>query len=376
MKILQVFDYYNLEEVYNHLEKGKPFPRHHFWGYDILKDQGFEVSEVVNMENSFLHRLGKLLRYPTLYKQLIALKKLKHYDLIFCPFLNDNHLLVFLRFLRIIKTPILGIQHKTFKSKFDTNIWKRIYSRIRKHIYQKGCDRMLYFNKKIYDADEYKTEKTDYFKSWGIDMTFFENINKEEIPDKDYIYITGGTNRDFPIIEEVAQKVSAKFLISSKSKINYNFNSSIANLKIVEKYYYLGDFDFYYNILPYYRNARAFGIPLLNSIEKPTGITVIFEAFALKKPVISTVNEFYPIDLEEEGVGFYTHYHDGDSWIRPVNELNNSQEMAREMGERGYQLAKNKYNYELFGKQLVEEARRFSSEVQEPKKDNPTLSTK
>jgi glycosyltransferase involved in cell wall biosynthesis len=110
-----------------------------------------------------------------------------------------------------------------------------------------------------------------------------------------------------------------------------------------------------------YYNCLAVAIPLLKAVQQNTfGITVIMEALAMGKPIISTVNPLYPFDLEKEKIGLYVDYDDVNGWKHSVNYLINNPDEAREMGERGRFLCEKKYNYNLFSKEVIKQIKMIS----------------
>ena len=80
------------------------------------------------------------------------------------------------------------------------------------------------------------------------------------------------------------------------------------------------------------------------------GFTSVVEAMALSKPIISTRNPFYPIDLEKEGIGLYVD--DTDSWVYAIEYLYSHPEIAEEMGKKARRLAEERYNIVECSKQI------------------------
>lgn len=80
------------------------------------------------------------------------------------------------------------------------------------------------------------------------------------------------------------------------------------------------------------------------------GFTSVVEAMAMSKPIISTRNPYYPIDLEKEGIGLYVE--DEDSWKKAVDFICSNPEIAEAMGKRGRKLAEEKFNIIECSKQI------------------------
>ncbi len=103
-----------------------------------------------------------------------------------------------------------------------------------------------------------------------------------------------------------------------------------------------------------YYNSLAVAIPLSKTGRYwPVGITVIMEALAMAKPIISTVNPIYPFNLEKEKVGFYVDYYDVEGWKQAINYVIDNPGEMKEMGERGRYLCEKRFNYNLFSEDVI-----------------------
>lgn len=80
------------------------------------------------------------------------------------------------------------------------------------------------------------------------------------------------------------------------------------------------------------------------------GFTSVVEAMAMSKPIISTRNPYYPIDLEKEGIGIYVD--DIDSWVNAIEYLYSHPDVAEEMGKKARKLAEERYNIVECSKQI------------------------
>ena len=87
-----------------------------------------------------------------------------------------------------------------------------------------------------------------------------------------------------------------------------------------------------------------------NSLFYCVGLTSVVEAMAMAKPIISTRNPYYPIDIEKEGIGFYVDNEDG--WVKAIEFISTHPKEASEMGKRARILAEEKYNIRLCASQL------------------------
>ncbi len=80
------------------------------------------------------------------------------------------------------------------------------------------------------------------------------------------------------------------------------------------------------------------------------GFTSVVEAMAMAKPIISTRNPYYPIDLEKEGIGLYAD--DVEGWIKAIDFINSHPNIASEMGKKARKLAEEKFNIVVCSQQI------------------------
>lgn len=106
--------------------------------------------------------------------------------------------------------------------------------------------------------------------------------------------------------------------------------------------------DAYKTLREEYYNAIAVLLPIDYINDVPNGATVLVEALAMGKPIVITEADTNYIDVEKEGCGLTVKRHDVDGWVEAIRFLIENPIKAKEMGEKAYQLAKTKYNDELF----------------------------
>ena len=351
-RIAEIIRFYSLDEIMEFIEKGGEYPRHHLWCYDKLKEQGKSVEWIEYDKNA---RWNKIIEVFNFRQQLNLIKRSNDYDLIFAPFIVDVFFLALLRAFGLYKKPILGLgldSHVPFKK----HSLKRLRQKLQWLVYKHGIDHMLFFNETIYhQSREYGGigKSQSFSDHWGPDLDFFTSYTERqtEPSSEDFIFCTGGTGRDFDTLIKAFKGIDFKLKLVTKRDeglndlpSNVTVDSSIKpglnSVGLIRKDYY---------------NSLAVAIPLLNTGKKwPVGITVIMEALAMAKPIISTLNNSYPFDLEKEKVGFYVDYSDVKGWQECVKYVFEHPEETREMGERGRHLCKKNYNYDLFSKDVID----------------------
>lgn len=359
-KVAEILRFYSFEDIMQFIEKGGEYPLHHVWCYDHLNENGIKT-EGINFDNkSSWNKFGTKLQILNLQQQLNLLNRSKEFDLIYAPFIVDVFLLALLKMFGLYKKPIIALgldTHIPFKS----NPAKKFRQKLIRMVYRHGIDSLVFFNETMYKkSKEYgPLSKHDTFVEWGADLDFFTNYLERQTqpPSLDFIYSTGGTSRDFTTLVSAFNEIDFGLKITTKKdeRINVSIPSNVIiddtikpglhSVGLIRKEYY---------------NSLAVAISLKKTGQVwPVGITVIMEALAMAKPIISTVNEMYPFDLEKEKIGFYVDYYDVQGWKDRVNYMIKHPDEAREMGERGRYLCAKKYNYKNFSEGLLKEVKKY-----------------
>ncbi|MCB0634147.1 MAG: glycosyltransferase family 4 protein [Lewinella sp.] len=356
-KVLMVFRPLNETLEYVRENGDEQYAPHHWWCYDQLIKKGYQVDFIEpTEEHSFWNKLGKKLDILYLEQQLKALKRAKNYDVVYAPFLEHVFLLALMRFLGLFRTPLVAIaQHEYGVNK--KNYFKRLKQWWLRLVNFKGTDNIIHYIEAVADeCDKYKIKgHVSSAYSWGIDYHFYDDYKNAqlEVPRNDYIFSTGGSKRDFPTLVKAFNELDFKLKITTIGHFDDCPNCVITpNIEID-------------NSLPFgmsspglirkdYYHALAVGVPLQRSEAFATyGITVVMEAMAMGKPVITTLTEAYPFNVEKEKIGLLVDYGDVEGWRQAVQYLIDHPEEAREMGMRGKHLIRTKYNYDIFSEEVI-----------------------
>jgi glycosyltransferase involved in cell wall biosynthesis len=356
-KVAEIIRFYSLDEIIEFIENGGEYPLHHLWCYDKIKENGIPVGCIEYNKNSLLYKIGTKFQTFNLQQQINLLKNSKEYDFIFVPFLSDVYFIALLKLLHLYKKPVLGLGLDTYIP-FKKNAFKRYRQKIQRYVLMNGIDHILFFNEKIYHkSNEYQAlgKKVSFTDTWGADLDIFRLYTERqtENPALDYIYSTGISGRDYKTLIDAFKNIDFKLKITSKGDDDENLQNITLSNVFIDHSIQPGLFSVGL-IRKDYFNSLAVAIPLLKSSQLETiGITVIMEALAMGKPIISTVNPMYPFDLEKEKIGIYVDYNDTEGWRQSVSYLIKNPDEAREMGERGRYLCEKKYNYNLFSEEVI-----------------------
>jgi glycosyltransferase involved in cell wall biosynthesis len=196
---------------------------------------------------------------------------------------------------------------------------------------------------------------------WGADLEFYPKPSCDPKPDG-YILSVGATRRDFKILVEAAKRSDKQFIICTPQESGLVRSELPPNVVVHEK-----SFMSFTETFKLYRDCLAVAIPLdLPEDYRGTqiGITSLLEAMALGRPVIMTQHPLIDINVEEEGIGYWTRSKDVNSWIEAIHKISSDASQSAAMGQRGRLRCESHYNTVRYGKdlsQLITQHRTFTS---------------
>lgn len=192
------------------------------------------------------------------------------------------------------------------------------------------------------------------FLFWGDDLDYIDNQIRISLGNS--FLSTGREHRDFFTLVNAFGK---KPLIPLEIYTNlYNYDNDylpVTELKDVYKNVKISFVEKSTDTTKFLAQKAGECFCVVIPVEKEgmyycIGFTSVVEAMAMSKPIISTRNPNYPIDIEKEGIGLFAD--DEDSWIKAIDYLYSNPEIAIEMGRKGRKLAEEKFNIEECSKQL------------------------
>ena len=294
------------------------FPGHILYGLPLLENYG--IHSVMHKCKYFSGRL-KLMLYAT--KEILFCKE--KYDVLYATSFRGIEPVIFLRALGLYRKPIVIWHHTAVVT--NPKPWREQISRL----FYKGIDQMFLFSRKLIQ-DSQKTRKAPSHKlkliHWGPDLPFYDHL-LAEMPDRkpEGFISTGKENRD---VDTLLQSFSATneeldlYIAVSCGNINYK--------KILDRY----------------------SVPDSIHIHYTDGVTTLVEAFALGIPVICSRNPNFEIDIDKEEIGITVEYNDVQGWIDAIRYIADHPEEARRMGENARKLAEERFNLEIFSREIAE----------------------
>ena len=347
LKPLTIYFYHTrlTRESYEEWKEYK-FPGHILYGLPLLENYG--IRSVMHKCKYFSGRL-KLMFYAT--KEILCCKE--KYDVLYATSFRGIEPVIFLRALGLYRKPIVIWHHTAVVT--NPKPWREQISRL----FYKGIDQMFLFSRKLIQ-DSQKTRKAPSHKlkliHWGPDLPFYDHL-LAEMPDRkpEGFISTGKENRD---VDTLLQSFSATneeldlYIAVSCGNINYK--------KILDRYSVPDSIRIHYTdgVIPYELGklvARKSCI-VICCLDFPytVGLTTLVEAFALGIPVICSRNPNFEIDIDKEEIGITVEYNDVQGWIDAIRYIADHPEEARRMGENARKLAEERFNLEIFSREIAE----------------------
>lgn len=342
--------YYHTRPIAEALEewKIKRHPGHILYGLPLFGDNGVEC---------ILHRYKDFTRrwMLSLYvaKEILCCKT--PYDILYGTSFRGLELIILLRSLHLYRKPVVIWHHAAVTR--STSTWKEYLSRF----FYRGIDRMFFFSKKLI-KDSLRSGKAseDRLKliHWGPDLAFYDNILKDirqEGTTPSGFISTGKENRDIRTLVcafSKAQYPLEVYTTKSFGTVNYEDIVHKHSLSPLTKVHFTGGirpYDFSLEV------ARK-NCVVICCLDFPytVGLTTLVEAMALGMPVISSRNPNFEIDIDKEGIGITVAYGDIKGWTDAVEYIANHPDEARHMGEKSRRLAEERFNLQLFTKEIAE----------------------
>ena len=334
-----------LQENHKLWEQGM-YPGHLLYGLTHLPKNGIECIAYEIPFNPFIKRFRL-----SLYNTIRILFYKQKYDAIYAVAHRGLEPIIMLRALGLFRKPIF-LWHHTAVVSHKKNVREILSS-----FFYRGVDRFFFFSK-ILRTWSIETKKVSAEKAvvihWGADTAFY---NRLENFSENYFVSTGKAHRDYMTLIKAFEQVPFPVKIYSPSafskkdfgnRIDHMKQSLPSNIVLNTTYAALQDtID---------AVAHSFCV-LICCLDYPytIGLTTLVEAMALGKPVITTDNETFPIDVEKEGFGIKIPHGDVNAWVQAVTFLCNNPEIAGEMGQKGKALAEKEYNLERFAAEISHE---------------------
>lgn len=273
------------------------------------------------------------------------------YDIIYSPYYQGLEWLIYLKAIGLFRKKIVVWHHNPIEDEP-----KKFFSRLRRKLFFRGCDALLFFTKTLRELSLSKGCSSDkmFVVDWGPDMDYFDNIRLEySICEGNYL-MSGSDSRDFD---------SAIEAFSKESNITFDVYPPSDDLfkKYRNHYDNIQVFKLEHNNVGYEEVSKATAnckavIIITKPVpgrKLPSGLTSICEAVALGKPCIITDNPYFSDEMRHAGFAKFVKVGDVEGIRKVLVELEENLELRLQMSEAALAYAR-KYSSENTAKQLVD----------------------
>lgn len=337
---MKVYFYHtqNIQYCLSRMQQGE-FPSHFLYGACHLSSSGIDVV----YHRSPSKEMSRL--KTALYTAWRVLTCREHIDAVYATHYKGLELLILLRAIGIFRKPIVVWHHQpivTPKSKLRE--WGG-------RLFYRGMDRLIFFSQKLVDDSLHSPKanpKRMVVGHWGADLDFYDRMRNQE-KDARFVFIaTGKEQRDQHTLIESFNRTG----LPLKLYIGINPDPTVPNpnLDAVRSYQPAANIDVreICGLLPYeiaLDVAKAQCVAICCKHTRYTaGLTTVVEALALGLPMVCSRNPQIPIDFDREDCGISVEYGDVEGWQRATSYLASHPDEARRMGERGRQIAEERFN--------------------------------
>ena len=337
---MKVYFYHtqNIQYCLSKMQQGE-FPSHFLYGACHLSSSGIDVV----YHRSPSKEMSRL--KTALYTAWQVLSCREHIDAVYATHYKGLELLILLRAIGIFRKPIVVWHHQpivTPKSKLRE--WGG-------RLFYRGMDRLIFFSQKLVDDSLHSPKanpKRMVVGHWGADLDFYDRMRNQEKDDRFVFIATGKEQRDQHTLIEAFNRTG----LPLKLYIGINPDPTVPNpnLDAVRSYKPAANIDVreICGLLPYeiaLDVAKAQCVAICCKHTRYTaGLTTVVEALALGLPMVCSRNPQIPIDFDREGCGISVEYGDVEGWQRATSYLASHPDEARRMGERGRQIAEERFN--------------------------------
>jgi glycosyltransferase involved in cell wall biosynthesis len=348
MKVLAMFDYSQAERAWELWKNGqeRESPEQNLWGVTQLHKHGIDVDLLPYKKYPFLPR--------DIEQQLRVILNSSKYDMIYSTCQTSTTVLALLRILGVFRKPVIVKLERPFKSGLLSKMLMQLFAR--------GHDKLLCLSSRVENQlrDEFGiSEQKVALLDWGPDLPSYEvEKNTFETRDARFFMSAGNSNRDYNSLVSTfdgidyplriyCSEASAPALATLPQNVKIHYNHPTATTALSWK-----------ELVAEYDKAYAIAIPLYippnRTDNSPLwGLTSLLDAMAMGKATIMTKHRQVNIDLEKEGIGLWVEQGDVEGWQKAVSYLLEHPQETQEMGKRARRLAEEKYNLDIFSRQLA-----------------------
>jgi glycosyltransferase involved in cell wall biosynthesis len=300
----------------------------------------YGISQLEKMEFDIKVSTGSLL------KDLWDFAKFKP-DLFFMPFTKRKTILYFMiAKLFGMNTRFVGWIHLDIFSAPNGRWKKIIHSRLLPLIvsYVKKMDAIFFLSPKTmsnFVSERGLNSAKCHFVPWGGDADFYREYLTDCLDGN--IISTGRENRDLPLVIQSLRKSLVAVDIYTSDKTLPDVYDNLERVCHINKGFWP-----YSDLLEKVSTSKAMIIPLkMDKINYCVGLSSLIEAISLGRPVITTYNPYWYIDIEVENIGIVIHENTHEEWKDALELLEQNDALVQEMSNNALRLFEKKCDFSI-----------------------------
>lgn len=322
------------------------FPPHFLYGAAKLSKLGIDV--VWHESRLGLSRWRMMLRNT--WKVLTSRE---HFDAVYATHYRGIEPLIMLRAIGLYRKPIIVWHHQPVVK--PRQRWREWLGRV----FYRGMDRLIFFSQSLADtalrSPKVKNERV-VVGHWGADLDFYDRIKAETVSKGEScgFISTGKELRDMPtLVNAFGQTDEPLRIIVSERMGNIDYREVFSHLDIKPNIHveYGGGLK-PYEISKSVATAQCVVI-CCQKAKYTVGLTTLVEALALGKPIITTRNSTFPIDVDKQHCGISVAVGDEEGWVTAIKYIASHPDEARRMGMNARRIALDSYNDDICAEQVA-----------------------
>ncbi len=189
-----------------------------------------------------------------------------------------------------------------------------------------------------------------------IDFLYFDSINAKVQKPLYFLYCGSASYSD--IIKFIIKAFVNSNSIENNYKLRLVINGNSNQLNSLNKYLIENKYEksieilfelSYFDLVSYYKSASALLIPISNNIQDQARFPFkICEYTASKRPIITSDSGVIKEFFENKANAFIAKTDDTEDFTNMLNLVVEQPELADKIGEKGYELGKNVFNYKSY----------------------------
>lgn len=328
-------------------------------GYEDLEKSGM-CDVVLYRPNSKISGKSKFVRVlRSLYNQYRILKQCRSVDALYLS-ADEHYLLIFIcKYLRILKVPIVLLNHFTYDYRNTKGILKALFLWLERKLLISTVESLIHSSESIRDYFDDCNANTKIISDvgfWGGSKAFVDDVkDRLDVTQRDYIFAPGAANRNFQPVIDACKMLQQPLTILTTSQIAQTlvYDKNIVTVEIFDT----NDPEIFEKLWRHYLECTAILIPIGASNHVPNGASVVAEALLARKPVVASRSDAVFIDIEKSGIGLFVDTALPEDWQKAIITLKRCFIDNRDVHQNLAWLAK-RYNSEKLSEILMDNFRK------------------